>query len=61
MSGSSRDRAPEFVTHPLWGLITILGDIATRIERQRAAEQTEESPETRRGAGSDPTSCGGVQ
>lgn len=61
MTGSSRERAPEIIAHPLWGLTMILGDIATRVERQRSSEQTEDSPETRRGAGSDPTAGGEVQ
>ena len=45
---------------PLWPLTVILGDVATRLERQRAAEQTHGSPETRRGAGSDPAAGGGA-
>ncbi|MDP9359290.1 MAG: hypothetical protein M3R02_29195 [Chloroflexota bacterium] len=44
--------------HPLWPLTVILGDVARRIERQRAAEHTETSPETRRVAGSDPAAPG---
>jgi hypothetical protein len=50
-------RAPmsEPAADPLWGLTCVLGDIAARIERQRASEQTEDTPETRRRAGSDPT------
>ncbi len=43
---------------PLWPLTVILGDVARRVERQRAAEHTETSPETRRSAGSDPVAPG---
>ena len=45
---------------PLWPLTCILGDIARRVERERAAGQTQETPETRRGAGSDPAARGGA-
>ena len=41
---------------PLWGLACVLGDIAVRVTRQRATEHTGQTPETRRGAGSDPVS-----
>ena len=45
-------------TDPLWGLTCVLGDIAVRVTRRRAAEQAKQTPETRRGAGSDPVSGG---
>jgi hypothetical protein len=61
MSGPSRERSPEILTHPLWGLTVVLGDIATRIERRRATEHTEDTPETRRRAGNDPTATGEVE
>ncbi len=50
--------APNPAVHPLWGLTVVLGDVARRVERQRAAEHTETSPETRRSAGSDPAAPG---
>lgn len=46
--------APLPATDPLWPLTVILGDIARRVERHRAAEHTQCSPETRRGTGGDP-------
>ncbi len=45
-------------SHPLWPMTVILGDIAQRLERQRASEQVERSPETRCAAGSDPLASG---
>ncbi len=50
--------APNPVAHPLWGLTVVLGDIARRVERHRATEHTETSPETRSSAGSDPAAPG---
>jgi len=43
---------------PLWPLVVILGEIADRVVRERAAAETEISPETRIGAGSDPLARG---
>jgi hypothetical protein len=61
-----RHRAPyptagDLAAHasPLWGLTCVLGDIALRVERRRAEEQTTEStPEQRSAIGSDPTAQG---
>ncbi len=50
--------ASDVCTHPLWALTVVLGDVARRVERHRAAEQTETSPETRRSPGSDPAAPG---
>ncbi len=52
------DDTHDVVTSPLWPLTVILGDVARRVDRQRAAEYTEISPETRRSAGSDPAAPG---
>ncbi len=52
------DVVHDAATSPLWPLTVILGDVARRVERQRAAEHTETSPETRRSAGSDPAAPG---
>ncbi len=41
-------------TDALWAVTTVLGDIAVRVARRRAAEHATETPETRCGAGSDP-------
>ena len=49
---------PDGTASPLWPLTVILGDVARRLERQRATTHTETSPETRRGAGTDPVSGG---
>ena len=43
---------------PLWALTCVLGDIAVRVSRRKADARTAETPETRRGAGSDPVSGG---
>lgn len=45
---------PAASTDALWGVTCVLGDIARRVARRRAAEHATETPETRRGAGSDP-------
>jgi hypothetical protein len=59
---SNDTKIPESSTHgaadPWWAVTSVLGDIATRITRRRAAEHTAETPETRRGAGSDPVPRG---
>ncbi len=52
------DANPAATSHPLWPMTVILGDIAQRLERQRASEQVERSPETRCAAGSDPLASG---
>ena len=49
---------PAVISHPLWPVTVILGEIAQRVERQRAGEHVETSPETRHHAGSDPTAPG---
>ena len=51
MTGTGRERAPEILTHPLWGLTCVLGEIALRIVRDRADEGTTGSPETRSAGG----------
>ncbi len=55
---SNDTKIPESPTHgaadPWWAVTCVLGDIAGRIARRRAAEHAIETPETRRGAGSDP-------
>lgn len=56
--GRPVDDAHDVATSPLWPLTVILGDIARRVERQRANEHTQTSPETRRSAGSDPAALG---
>ena len=45
-------------TSPLWPLVTILGDIAVRVSRRKADAHASETPETRRGAGNDPSAGG---
>lgn len=45
---------PNTAADPLWGLVSVLGDIARRVERRRAEEHTEQTPETPTTAGSDP-------
>ena len=60
MTDPRRDRAPDVYAHPLWPLVTILGDIAVRVTNQRADERASETPETRREAGSDPEPRGEV-
>ncbi|MDP9355371.1 MAG: hypothetical protein M3Q71_17550 [Chloroflexota bacterium] len=52
------DDSHDAAASPLWPLTVILGDVARRVERQRAAEHTEASPETRHSAGSDPAAPG---
>ncbi|MDP9411667.1 MAG: hypothetical protein M3P70_14465 [Actinomycetota bacterium] len=52
------DDTHDVATSPLWPLTVILGDIARRVERQRATKHTETSPETRHSAGSDPAAPG---
>ncbi len=47
-------------TNVLWPLTVILGNIARRVERHRAAERSLTTPETRREAGSDPEPRGEV-
>jgi len=42
------------VTDPPWPLVSILGDIAQRIEGHRAAEHVLWTPDTRRTAGGNP-------
>ncbi len=54
------DPAPSICADPLWALTVILGDIADRVERHRAAEHVLQTPETRRAAGSDPAPPGEV-
>ncbi len=54
-----RPEPDDATTSPLWPLVTILGDIAVRVTRRRADEHAGETPETRRGAGSDPVSGNG--
>lgn len=54
------DHPPTTAADPLWGLTCILGDVAQRIERHRAAEHVLQTPETRRAAGSDPAAAGEV-
>ena len=49
MSAPRGGRAPDASAHPLWGLTCILGEIALRLERERAEERTAGSPETRGG------------
>ncbi len=44
---------------PLWGIACVLGDIAVRVTC-KADQQANETPETRRSAGSDPVAGGGV-
>jgi len=51
---------PDGTASPLWPLTVILGDVARRLERQRATTHTETSPETRTGAGADPAAPGQV-
>ncbi len=48
-------RPPIPATDPLWGLTCVLGEIAVRVTRRRAAEHGDGTPDTRRGAGSDPS------
>ena len=48
------DPAETTAADPLWPLTVTLGDIARRVERRRAPEQSQDSPETRRAAGGDP-------
>lgn len=45
---------------PLWGLTCVLGDIAARVERRRADEHVEASPEKQSAAGCDPTAREGA-
>ncbi len=51
-------RPPIPATDPLWGLTCVLGGIAVRVTRCRAAEQTGETPDERR-AGNDLLGRGG--
>ncbi len=46
MTDARPRRAPDVYTHPLWGLTCVLGEIAVRLERARAAEETQATPET---------------
>jgi hypothetical protein len=49
-------RAPDVYTHPLWGLACVLGDIALRLQRTRAGDESETTPETRKS-----TTCEGTR
>jgi hypothetical protein len=51
-------RPPIPATDPLWGLTCVLGDIAVRVTRRRAAEQAGETVDERR-PGLDPLGRGG--
>jgi hypothetical protein len=50
----SEHRSDDVVVGPLWPLTVVLGEIACRLERNRADTHTQDSPETRHAAGSDP-------
>ena len=53
-----RPEPDDATTSPLWPLVTILGDIAVRVSRRKADAHASETPETRRGAGNDPSAGG---
>lgn len=47
--------SPVPASDALWALTCVLGDIAVRVTRRRADAHAGETPETRRGAGNDPS------
>jgi len=53
-------RSNDIVVGPLWPLTVVLGEIACRLERNRADMHTQDSPETRHVVGSDPVVTAGA-